>query len=120
MERNDFFIYAISPTAVAGTGTAIATIRIGAERFFVDKITGFATTTANISLLVKLTNRNQDLSSTSIPFDMMVGTAQRPSIIPSGTLIFDVNQNVDITINNAGVGSDTVYLAFIGYKIRQG
>lgn len=119
LKKYEFFIYAIAPTTVGASSSEIATIRIGANKFLVEKLTGSATSPDNISILIKITNQNKDLSNTSILFNDLIGSAQRPSIIPAGTLIFDENQNIDLLISNTSGSSNTVSIAFIGYKIRE-
>jgi len=118
MQRNNFFIYTTKAVTVGATTTTTATIAIGNHRFFVDKVTGCTTTPANITLLITVSNMNQDLSNGVLPWADIIGTAQRPSIIPSGTLVFDAGQDIEISITNSGA-AQTTYINFIGYKIRQ-
>lgn len=115
--QNQFFVYSTGAVVFAGAGTMTGTVRVGSERFYVDKITGSAQTAANITLLIKQVNKNADIFNVALPLNDIIGTAQLPSIVPSGTLIFDANQNIDVIITSTGADTG-VRINFIGWKIR--
>ena len=113
---NEFYIYTIDRISLPSSSSLTKSIRIGAEKFNVMYINGYATNGDNLKLNIKITNRGKVLMNNNVLFSSIVGTAQRPFILPA-PLKLDENSDIEITFTDLSGSNQTIDLALIGLKI---
>lgn len=110
-----FFCYAIPPTALLGSATASPIIQIGSDADFqAIWLVGNSTGTYTI----RFTDAGTDRGFMNNPINNvnLVGTAANPfPMLPP--YVFKRSQSIQITLVDTSVAANTIQIAFIGKKI---
>ena len=121
MNKSSFvFIYGLDRFAIgAGSGTSVTkTINLGSHDFWIYYINGKATDGDALKVQLTISNEGEQLSNVSVLFNSIVGTAQRPFILPE-PLILPVNSTLEMVFTNLSASAQTaVDVALIGLKKR--
>ncbi len=114
------YAYACSNTsaqsnAVGALATVENSIKISADAAFIaTKITG--TSTGDYLVSIRMAGSDRVLMNQSIHSAALVGTAERPSILPKPLLI-QANSTVNMTYTDLSNATNEIYFTFIGFKV---
>jgi hypothetical protein len=114
------YSYACSNTTAQGNAVgALATvensIKISADAAFIaTKITG--TSTGDYLVSIRMAGSDRVLMNQAIHSAALVGTAERPSILPKPLLI-QANSTVNMTYTDLSNASNEIYFTYIGFKV---
>ena len=114
--KKEFFTFSIPRTTIAGNSTQTISIRLSLEMFSVHYINGNATSGNNLYLEIKNINTNRIYMDRGVLFSSIVGTAQRPFILPE-PIELEGNSNIDLILTDTSGSNNIVDLCLIGYKI---
>lgn len=114
------YAYACSNTVAGGNalpalGTLENTIKISADAAFIaTKITG--TSTGDYLVAIRIAGSDRILMNQAVHSAALVGTAERPSILPKPLLI-QANSTVAMTFTDLSNAQNEIYFTYIGFKV---
>ncbi len=116
-EQRLFFVYNFANEAVAASGGA--TVRISMESqsdFLVVKITGLATSTAGMLVMVSDSQQSGNWFQVPPPSSHIFGTPGLPYLLPEPRYLLG-STTLTITLTDTSAAINTVSMEFHGYKI---
>lgn len=114
------YIYAFSCTSIKGNalgalGASTQTIKVSADApFIATKITGAST--GDYSSEIRISGSDRILMNEAIHSAALVGTAERPGILPKPLLI-QANAVITFNLTDLSNATNEVYFNLVGFKV---
>lgn len=112
-----FFIFSVPAFTLSGNGTNTVTVNIASTEFWIYYINGHATDGDSVDVKPTISTEGEQLSNGTVLFNSIVGTAQRPFILPE-PLILPVRATLLLEFTNRLGSSNIVDIALVGLKKR--
>jgi hypothetical protein len=101
--------------ALSGLGTSVQTIKVSADApFIATKIVGAST--GDYSAEIRISGSDRILMNEAVHSSALVGTAERPGILPKPLLI-QANAVVTFNLTDLSNSTNEIYFSLMGFKI---